>query len=153
MASQALGLVETVALGGQAAQTGVSASATVTVNVHVAVLPAPSVAVKELVVTPTAKLVPLAPPAVCAVVAEQLSTPAGVVYTNTAPQSPASLMVLAFGGHVIVGSSVSLTVTVNAQVAELLTASVARKVLVVTPTGKDAPLAKPALCVDGAPAQ
>jgi hypothetical protein len=52
-----------------------------------------------------------------------------------------------FAGQVITGSSASFTVTVNEQVAELLAASVTRKVFVVTPTRKVAPLANPAVCV------
>ena len=48
-----------------------------------------------------------------------------------------------FAGQVIVGSCVSVTVTVKAQVAVLLAPSVTLNVLVVTPTGNDAPEAEP----------
>ena len=48
-----------------------------------------------------------------------------------------------FAGQVIVGSCVSFTVTVKAQVAVLLAPSVTMNVLVVTPTGNDAPEANP----------
>ena len=48
-----------------------------------------------------------------------------------------------FSGQVIVGAWVSFTVTVNAQVALLFAASVTLKVLVVTPTGNEAPEAEP----------
>ena len=47
----------------------------------------------------------------------------------------------------------STTVTVNEQVAVLPNASVTRKVFVVVPIGKVAPLAKPAVCVVVAPGQ
>ena len=48
-----------------------------------------------------------------------------------------------FAGQVIVGSCVSLTVTVKAQVAVLPAPSVTLKVFVVTPTGNEAPEAEP----------
>ena len=47
----------------------------------------------------------------------------------------------------------SVTVTVNEQVAVLPKASVTKNVFVVEPTGKDAPLPKPAVCVVVEPAQ
>ena len=51
-------------------------------------------------------------------------------------------------GQVIVGGSVSLTVTVKLHVAVSPAASVTTKVLTVAPTGKVAPLARPAVCAD-----
>ena len=48
-----------------------------------------------------------------------------------------------FAGQVIVGACVSLTVTVKEQVAELLAASVARKVTDVLPKAKNEPEAAP----------
>jgi acyl-CoA thioesterase len=50
----------------------------------------------------------------------QLSVPTGAVYVTTAPHWPASLLGVRFGGHVIVGASLSLTVTVNEHVARLV---------------------------------
>jgi len=50
-----------------------------------------------------------------------------------------------FDGQLIVGASVSLTVTVKLHVTELLAASVNWKVFVVVPFGKAAPLASPAV--------
>lgn len=47
----------------------------------------------------------------------------------------------------------STTVTVKEQVAELPEASVARKILVVTPTGNVAPLANPPICAVMEPGQ
>jgi hypothetical protein len=51
------------------------------------------------------------------------------------------------------GSSVSVIVTVKLQVAVFPAPSVTTNVLVVTPTGKAAPLASPAVCVVVAPVQ
>src|SRR2546426_12196548 len=56
-------------------------------------------------------------------------------------------------GHPIAGGSLSFTVTVKLHVAVLPAASVTRNTLVVTPTGKAAPLVKPAVCVVTAPGQ
>ncbi len=53
----------------------------------------------------------------------------------------------------IVGISVSLTVTVKEQVAELPEPSVTVKPFEVVPEGKLEPLAKPAVCAKLAPAQ
>lgn len=55
--------------------------------------------------------------------------------------------------QVIVGSCVSFTVTVNVQVLVLPEPSVTLKVLVVTPTGKEAPDAKPVVCTVVGPEQ
>ena len=56
---------------------------------------------------------------------------------------PAALATAMFAGQVIVGSCVSLTVTVKAQVAVLLAPSVTLKVFVVVPTGNEDPEGKP----------
>ena len=58
-----------------------------------------------------------------------------------------------FAGQVIVGACVSFTVTVKAQVALLFAASVTLNVLVVTPTGNEAPEAEPAVWIVLWPAQ
>jgi hypothetical protein len=47
---------------------------------------------------------------------------------------------------VILGSSLSVMITVNEHVAELPLASVTLNVLAVVPTGNVAPLARPAVC-------
>ena len=57
--------------------------------------------------------------------------------------TPAALLTVILDGQVIVGSSVSVTVTVKLQVAVLAEASVTWKVLVVVPTGKADPLDNP----------
>ena len=127
---------------------GACVSLTVTVNEQLAVLPAASVTKNVLVVTPTGNVAPLARPAVCVVVwPGQLSVPAGVVYVTTAEQLFRSLACVMFDGQVMAGDCVSLTVTVNEQLAVLPAASVTKNVLVVTPTGNAAPLARPAVCV------
>jgi hypothetical protein len=53
------------------------------------------------------------------------------------------LLTVIFDGQVIVGFSVSFTVTVKEQVAVLPLASVTSNVFVVVPTGKELPLGKP----------
>ena len=58
----------------------------------------------------------------------------------------ASLFTAIAPGQVIEGAWLSLTVTVNAQEAVWPLDAVATKVLVVTPTGNAAPLAKPVVC-------
>ena len=56
-------------------------------------------------------------------------------------QAPEAVFVLMFAGQVSVGSSVSLTVTVNVQALVLPLASVAVQVTVLTPLLKLLPLA------------
>ncbi len=58
-----------------------------------------------------------------------------------------------FAGQVIVGSSLSFTVTVKLHVAVLPLASVTVKLLIVVPTAKADPLVKPAVWVVVNPAQ
>ncbi|SRX75318.1 hypothetical protein AEQU3_02312 [Aequorivita antarctica] len=128
--------------------TGASLSFIITSKLQLAVFPDASVVTNVLVVVPTGKVLPLARPAVWAVVDPgQLSVPTGAVYVITAPQMPASLSCVMFPGQVISGTSVSLTVTSKLQVAVFPDASVTTKVLVVVPTGKVLPLGKPAVWV------
>jgi hypothetical protein len=123
---------------------GASLSATVTVKEQVAVKPTASVTWKVLVVVPFGNELPLAKPAVCDVVAPtQLSVPAGVEYVTKVLQRPGEVCTLILLGQEIAGAILSVTVTVNEQEAVAPTASVTTKVLVVTPLGKEAPLAKP----------
>ncbi|HEX2898351.1 MAG TPA: hypothetical protein VHS96_01405, partial [Bacteroidia bacterium] len=92
------------------------------------------------VVTPTGKAAPLAKPVVCVVVGlGQLSVPTGVEYDDTAEHNPEVAFKETFEGQVITGICASVTVTVKEQVAVFPAPSVTRKVLVVTPTGKEAP--------------
>ena len=58
-----------------------------------------------------------------------------------------------FAGQLIVGSCVSDTVTVKAQVAVLLAPSVTLKVFVVVPTGKEDPEGKPDVWIVVGPEQ
>ena len=62
-----------------------------------------------------------------------------------AVHKPGAVLTTMFDGQLIVGASVSLTVTVKLHVTELLAASVNWKVFVVVPFGKAAPLASPAV--------
>jgi hypothetical protein len=63
-----------------------------------------------------------------------------------APHWPASLLTEMLAGQLMTGFSLSFTVTVNEQLAVFPLASVTTKVLVVTPTGKVDPLARPEVC-------
>lgn len=120
---------------------GASLSSTVMLKEQEAVLPAPSVATYVCVVFPNGKTEPLGSPCVSTTLdIVQLSAPAGVVKDTTSEHTT-----LIFAGQVMVGRVVSSTVTVNEQVAELPAASVARYVTVFSPTGKDDPLASPAI--------
>ena len=134
--------------------TGASVSFTVTVNEHNAIRPPASVTENILVVVPVGKVDPLGRPDICIVVAPgQLSVPTGAVYVTTAPQIPASLPCVIFAGQVMVGDSLSVTVTVNEHEAVNPPASVTVKVFVVVPVGNVAPLGRPAVCAVVAPGQ
>ena len=98
--------------------------------------------------TPVGKEDPLDKPAVCVVeTPEQLSVPVGVVKLTTAVHWPGAVVAFMFVGHVTEGAWASTTVTENAQVEVLPRPSVTRKVLLVVPTGKLAPLARPTVWV------
>src|SRR6185369_17023384 len=76
------------------------------------------------------------------------------VQLTTAPQTPASLpFTIGVRQPLIVGFSVSLTVTVKLHVALFPAASLAVYVTVRTPTGNTLPLAGPAVCVIVTPGQ
>ncbi len=115
---------------------------TVTVNVQVAVLPATSRAVHVTGVVPWLKNVPDAGTHVTVTAPGQVSVATGVVNATVEPivqvavGESALAVVVTFVGHVIVGTRVSVTVTVNEQVAVLFDASRAVQVTVVTPTLK-----------------
>lgn len=72
-----------------------------------------------------------------------MSAPTGAVKVTMAPHCPVVLFTLMFAGQVMVGNWLSATETVNEQLAVFPKASVTLKVLVVVPTGKAAPDAKP----------
>src|SRR5207253_357818 len=119
--------------------TGDCTSFTVTVKLHVALLPLASVAVLVTVVVPTAKLLPLAGTLAMFVTA-QLSV---AVTTNVTllEHVPANTFTTRLVEQVIVGGSVSVTVTVKLHVVLLPLVSVAVLVTVVVPTAKLLPLA------------
>ena len=70
--------VDALTSGGQV-MSGASASFTVTVKEQEVLFPDPSVTVNVFVVIPIGKVLPEASPAVCVVVAVQLSVPTGAV--------------------------------------------------------------------------
>jgi hypothetical protein len=102
------------------------------------------------VVFPTLKLVPeasLFPVPVVAPVRVYVTRVPGQLSEKAVGAIPFTIGVqeVTLVGHVIVGASVSLTVTVKEHEVVLLAASVAVYVTVVVPTGKVAPLANPAV--------
>ena len=127
----------TVKLAGQV-MWGASSSSTVTVKEQLALLPAVSVAVQWTVVMPVGKRVPLAglQPMLAP---EQLSF-AVAAKATTAPHWPESLLTMMSPWQCAAGGSVSLTVTLKLQAAELSAASVAIQVTVVVPIAKKLPL-------------
>lgn len=111
---------------------GFSSSLTVTVNEHaVEVLPLASVAVHVTGVVPFWNVEPDAGLQL-AVAPGQLSLAVAEKFT-TAEQLPVSFPWVMLAGQLIVGFSLSLTVTVNEQLPVLLCASVAEHVTVVVP--------------------
>lgn len=88
------------------------------------------------------------------VATEQLSAVVGVPKFTPVAEQPVLVKVVIFAGQVIVGTVLSVTVTVNEQVDELagVALSVAVYVTVVVPTGNVAPGAK-LLVIVGVPPQ
>jgi hypothetical protein len=119
-------------------------SKTVTVKLHVAVLPDASVAVQVTVVAPTGKHEPDGG-VQTTTTPGQLSLAVGggnmTIKHAGAPDAHTfwGVTAVTLAGHVITGGWVSLTVTVNVQLAELPTASMTVQVTVVVPTGKNDP--------------
>jgi hypothetical protein len=113
--------------------TGGVTSLTVTLKVQLFVFPAASVAVAVTVVVPTGNTDPDAG-LLTIVGTPQLSAPETVKFT-TAEQVPTGALTVMSGGHEMVGSSSSVTVTVKLQLgpAELV------QVTVVSPTPKNDP--------------
>src|SRR5260370_12698573 len=101
---------------------GGSASLTVTVKLQLATLPELSVALHVTVVVPTGKVDPLSG-LHTTLAAPQLSLADGVGEVTTALHWPWSLFTTMFTGQAMLGGSISLTVTVDAQVALLHAAS------------------------------
>src|SRR5512145_1987211 len=118
---------------------GISVSVTLTVNEHVLLFPAASATVYITVVMPELKvyvpiwLIPVAADAATVApvivhlrsVTPQLSLIVAFGVTIDALQLPAELFAVIFPGHAITGFSVSVTVTVKEQVADLPAASLA----------------------------
>ena len=111
---------------------------TVTVNVQLAVLLDVSVTVQVTVVTPGVLFGPTGKQnpdggTHTTVASGQLSPNVGANFTIA---QLVAVVVEMLAGQLIVGSSVSLTVTVNEQVPELFAASLTVQLTVVTPFGK-----------------
>src|SRR5260370_995062 len=131
-------------------------SLTVTVKLQLSLLPWISLTVTSTVAVPTGKVcgevMVVAPILYTVLATPQLSV--GVATKATlAEHSLASLGATMLAGQLGLGFSVSLTVTLKLQSVWLPAASVTRKVLMVVPTGKVAPLARPAVCAAVAPGQ
>ena len=117
--------------------TGGCVSTTVTLKLHVAVLPDPSVAVAITVVVPFGNGVPDAG-LETTVTPGQLSIAVTVKFT-TAEHCPVVAGTVILVGHITVGFCVSLTVTVNEQLAGLPAASATVQLTVVVPFEKNEP--------------
>ena len=99
--------------------TGNCESFTVTLKEQFAVFPEPSVTVYVSTVVPIGKTDPLGKPAVRTVVApEQLSFPTGAVKDTMALHWFTALFTVVSPGQTIVGLMLSISVTVDEQVAE-----------------------------------
>src|SRR5690606_24605344 len=92
-------------------------------------------------------------PAVCSVVAPQLSVPTGASKVTTAVSEPESVDWLIFSIQAITGASLSITVTVNVIVEVFPEASVAVYSTIVVPTGNSLPGSKPSVKVTTVPSQ
>jgi hypothetical protein len=122
--------------------TGARLSVTVTVNMQFPVLFDVSVAEQVTVVTPLAKAVPLTGAHVTVRAPSQLSVAVGWVKVTTAVQEFDAVKALWFAQPVTTGATLSVTVTVNIQVAVFgvgVFASEAMQVTVVTPLTKVEP--------------
>jgi hypothetical protein len=109
---------------------GFTLSLTVTVCTQVAVFPLLSVTVQVTLVTPIAN----APGALFVTEATpQLSAVVGVPRATPVAVQPVFVLAVTFAGHVMVGFTLSLTVTVCTQVAVLPLLSVTVQVTLVTP--------------------
>ena len=117
---------------------GASSSSTVTLKEQLALLPDASVAAHWTMVVPFGKRLPLA--GLHTMLALPQLSVAVAAKATTAPHWLGSLLTRMSAGQWGAGSSVSLTVTLKLQAAELSAASVAMQVTVVVPFGKTLPL-------------
>src|SRR6266849_8461308 len=111
---------------------------TVTVKLQLSLLPEASVAIHFTEVLPIGNVEPEAGAQLTVMVPGQLSLTVGAGYVTTAPLGDVADTVM-FGGHVMTGGVLSMTVTVNEQVEVLFELSVAVYVTVVVPLGNVAP--------------
>jgi hypothetical protein len=140
-------------MGALQVMVGFSLSATVTVKLHVAVLPLASVTLNEFTVTPMGNTLPLTKPAVCVITCPGQLSVEELLYVTVAPQTPKSLFTEMGALQVMVGFSLSATVTVKLHVAVLPLASVTLNEFTVTPMGNTLPEARPAVWVMTCPGQ
>jgi hypothetical protein len=119
---------------GQPVITGLVLSVTVTLNAHIETFPAPSVAVYFTCVVPTGKEFP----GVCVLVnvTEQLSVACGGVQLAGTAQAEFPATVMLEGQPVITGLVLSMTVTLNIQIAVFPAPSVAVYFTSVVPRAK-----------------
>lgn len=134
-ADQVTGLHEEI-LAGTLLKTGACVSVMVTEKEQLDWLPLGSVTVKVFTVVPTGNNEPLGRPAVCTVVAPQMSVPTGVMKLMMAPQDPSVLFCEMLPGQEITGAMLSITVTVALQFEEFPFTSVTVIVMVLTPTSE-----------------
>ena len=113
---------------------------TPTLKLHVAVLPDISVAVQVTVVVPIAKQLPLGGVQTTATPG-QLSEAVAVKLTTEQVAFTFGVTTVWLAGQVTTGAWVSTTVTVNVQLPVCIASSVEEQVTVVTPLGKNEPLA------------
>ena len=118
---------------------GFCVSLTVTVNEQFAGLPDPSVTVQLTVVVPVGKLEPEGGLQTGVPTFGQLSVAVAFAYVTTAEHWLAAVPCTTFAGQVITGACVSLTVTVNEQVAVSPAPSVTVQFTVVVPFGNEPP--------------
>ena len=111
-------LLLTILFAGQVI-VGNTLSCTVTICVHVAVLFAASFTVQVTVVLPNGNAAGALFVTTNAAPLEQLSATVGVPNTTPVAVQPVFVNAVTFAGHVIVGTVLSVTVTVNEQVEEL----------------------------------
>lgn len=125
--------------------TGGFTSLTVTVALQVAVLPFPSLAVRVTRLFPTLLQLKLLFTTDTRFTVPQLSEPDWYTLAGVMLTFPVASRLAMKGLQMITGGVASVTVTVKEQVLVLLFTSVARQTLVVVPTGKVPPEARP-LC-------
>src|SRR5256885_17156119 len=134
--------------------TGACASVTVPVKLHGALLPAASVTTKVLVVTPTANNEPGDRKGVWkGKKPDQVAGPTVEKKLTVAPHAFGSVFWVMSAGQTITGACASVTVTVKLHGALLPAAARSAREVGGSPTGKNHPRARPAVCTVLEPGQ